>query len=131
VRTDPTFSIINKTKGKLPGLPFENIKNDVLGREFDLSLVFVGDKRSRSLNKKFLGKDKSTNVLAFPLGKNAGEIFVNLREVERSYKKFSMGKKEFCAYLVVHGMLHLKGYAHGSRMEGVEKKVLKTFKLTS
>lgn len=130
-KKDPTFSITNTTKGKLPSLPFKDLKEEVLGKAFDLSLVFIGDKRSRTLNRRFLGKDKATNVLAFPLSNNSGEIFVNLKEVERSHEKFGMSKNAFCAYLVVHGMLHLKGFPHGSRMERAEKKVLKKFNLTS
>lgn len=110
-------------------MPFKDLKNHILGEDFELSLVFVGDKVSRKLNKKFLKKDRPTNVLSFPLDENSGEIFLNLSEVKRSHEKFGMSKGKFSAFLFVHGALHLKGLAHGSRMERLEKQILEHFEI--
>ena len=77
------FAIENTTKGKLPSLPFLRIKERVLGKHYELSVVFIGDKRSRDLNKRYRGKDRPTNILSFPLSASEGEIFINLRQAKK------------------------------------------------
>ena len=72
-----TFSLINRTKGKLPSLPFLDMKNAVLGPEYDLSVVFVGDEESRKINIETRDKGYIPNVLSFPLNDVSGEIFLN------------------------------------------------------
>ena len=66
------FSLTNKTKGKLPRLPFAHIKNRVLGDEYDLSLVFIGDAESKKINKENRGKDYVPNILSFELDEMCG-----------------------------------------------------------
>ena len=61
------FSLINKTKNKIPVLPLFDIKNDILGKNYSLSVAFVDEKTSQKLNKKYRGKNKPTNVLSFSL----------------------------------------------------------------
>ena len=39
------FSISNKTKDRLPGLSFVLMKEKVLGKDYDLSLVFIDEKK--------------------------------------------------------------------------------------
>ena len=118
-----SFSIFNNTHKSVPKVPFEKIKNKVLGKRYELSLVFVGNKLSRRLNRVYRDKDKSTNVLSFPITKSSpacagmGEIFINL----------SHSKLFGPARLFIHGLLHLKGMRHGDRMEGTEAKFLKKF----
>jgi len=116
------FSKINKTKGKLPSLPFAIIKNDILGRDYSLSLVFVGEKKSRELNNLYRKINKSTNILSFPLSKNLGEIIICPTLVKREIKKFNRTFRQLLGFLVIHGMLHLKGMEHSSRMEREEEK---------
>ena len=41
------FSIINETNGRLPSLPFVQIKNKILGEKYELDLVFVDEKNNR------------------------------------------------------------------------------------
>ena len=128
--TTETFSVsYTLKKGKLPSLPFKRIKEYVLGKDFDINLVFVGDRASRTLNRQFRNKDKTSNVLSFPLSSNGGDIFINLRQAERECDSFNMKRDEFVAYLFIHGLLHLKGMEHGSRMEKEEQRILDKFKL--
>lgn len=108
------FSISNTTRARIPRIPFKLIKEEVLGKEYELSLVFIGEKRSQTLNKKFRGKDKPTNVLSFPLSKTFGEIFITPSVSE----PFGIGK------LFIHGLLHLKGMSHGRTMDKTESKLV-------
>ena len=122
-----SFSITNKTKSTLPRVPFLNMKNTALGKDYSLSLVFIGEKRSRTLNKKYRGKNRSTNILSFPLDKKSGEIFITPKVAERESKLFGRKLDNFMAFLFIHGLMHLKGHLHGSTMEASEKKLRKQF----
>ncbi len=123
------FDIINKTKGKPPHLPFCEIKNFILGEKYELSLVFIGDRRSAKLNKKYRKIDKSTNILTFPLDKNAGEIFINFTRSKKESSRFDRTTKSFIGFLFIHGLLHLKGYLHGSTMEKKEDEICRKFNI--
>lgn len=127
MQTQSTFQICNTTKGSLPRLPFASVKDAVLGKKYELSLVIVGDVLSRNLNLQYRGKDKPANVLSFPLTANEGEIFINLKRAKIEAPDFEETYTNFVAHLFIHGLFHLKGYAHGSRMELEEKKVMKKF----
>ena len=115
------FSITQTTKGKLPRLPFEEMKNEILGKKYEISLVFIGDTTSKKLNFKYRGKDKPANILSFPLSKNEGEIFINLNKAKKDAKKFDSTPSKFIGFLFIHGLLHLKGYSHSSTMESMEQ----------
>ncbi len=66
------------------------MKDQILGKNYNLTLVCVGDQRSRTLNRTYRGKDYPTNVLSFPLSKTAGEIYLALPRVRVDAKKFDM-----------------------------------------
>ena len=116
------FSIINKTKSKLPDLPFLRIKNDILGKKYSLSLAFVDEKESKTINNEYRKKNKPTNILSFLLHKNEGEIIICPAVVKKEAKNFEKTFPEFLGFLVIHGMLHLKGFEHSSTMEKLENK---------
>ena len=122
------FSITNLTKGKLPGLPFAMMKTKILGSKYNLSLVFVDEKKSQELNKTYREKDNPTNVLSFPYSKKNGEIFICIRVAKKQASDYGKTWQEFVGFLVIHGMLHLKGMQHGSTMEVQEGKFSKIFK---
>ena len=122
-----TLSIVNHTKGKLPRLPFANMKDVILGKRYDLSISFVTPHTSQELNRTHRGKDNPTNILSFELTKKSGELVIEPRRVKRDAVAFDMDFKNFLGFLLIHGMLHLKGMQHGSTMERQEKKFLKIF----
>jgi probable rRNA maturation factor len=121
------FSLINNTKGKLPRLPFAHIKDAILGEEYDLSLVFVGDEESRKISIDTKQKDYTPNVLSFPYDDISGEIFINPFEAERQAKEFGRTPENMIGFLYIHGLVHLKGMNHGSTMEKTEARYRKTF----
>ena len=123
------FSITNTTKGKPVSLPFKRMKNEILGKKYILSLVFIGDKRSATLNKKYRKKSGSANILSFPLSKEEGEIFINSRHAQRDVSHFNVPHKRFIGHLFIHGLLHLKGSSHGSKMNHTEQLMHRKFGL--
>jgi probable rRNA maturation factor len=121
------LSIHQTIKGKLPRLPFLELKQAALGKKYSLSLVFIGDKKARTLNRTYRGKDKPTNVLSFSLDNTSGEIFIDVPLARRQAKKFERTGDNFIGFLFIHGLFHLKGMAHGSTMEKAEQKLRKRF----
>jgi probable rRNA maturation factor len=124
-----SFDLKNQTKNNLPisELFFAKIKENILQKKYELSLVFVGDKKSKDLNLKYRNGNYVPNVLSFPINKNVGEIFINPNQAKKECTKFEMTYKNFLIYLFVHGCLHLKGLDHGKKMDSLEKKYLKLF----
>jgi probable rRNA maturation factor len=116
--------VSNLTRGSIPRIQFEKIVNITLPRNYELSIVFVGQARSKKLNSTYRGKNKPTNVLSFPISKTSGEIFIDTTTAKKELKKFGMTYKKFITYLLIHGLLHLKGMDHGDRMERAEQKIL-------
>lgn len=107
------LAIRNTTKIK-PRTDFEVIKNAILGKRYDLSLVLCADTMMRRLSTEHKGNTKHTNVLSFPISESEGEIFVNLRQAN-------------ILHLFIHACLHLKGFSHGAEMEALESNLMKKF----
>ncbi len=126
-----SLSITNTTKGRIPVLPFVQLKEAALSKKYVLSLVIIGDAYAKKLNEQYRGKAYIPNVLSFPLDKHTGEIFLNLRQARREHKTRGESYEYFVALLVVHGMLHLKGMHHGSTMEKQEQKLLSQWNITN
>lgn len=103
---------------------FSAIKNDILGKKYSLSIAYVSGQKSRELNKKYRKKDKATNILSFALRKNEGEIVLCPAVIRKEAKSFDRTFEQFLGFLVIHGMLHLKGLKHGKKMEKLEEKYL-------
>ena len=111
----------------VPRLPFSKIKNTVLGREYELSLVFISPAKMRELNKSYRTKDAPTDILSFPLSKVSGEIFLCMSEVKKKAPLFGMTEREYLGYLFIHGLIHLEGFDHGRTMTRLERKFSKAF----
>lgn len=122
------FNVLNSTKIKssVSSKKMKEIKNVILGKRYELSVVLVNNKESKKLNQKNRNKNKPANVLSFPLEEKVGEIFLDL-ETKKEAGEFEMGYKKYLTFLFIHGCLHLKGYDHGTEMEKLENKFLKKF----
>ncbi len=125
------FSITKKEKNDINTNRFQEMKDYVLGKEYNLSLVFVSSAFIKKINRDYRSKDKSTDILSFPLGKETGEIFISLKDTKKEALKFSIKFRDFVNYLFIHGLVHLKGFDHGSKMESIENKVCKFFEVTN
>jgi len=103
---------------------YSEIKNDILGKKYSLSVVFVSKAKMKEINKKYRKMDKPTNILSFPYSKTEGEILLCKdlikEEVKKGEKTSDRNYTEWLGFLVIHGMLHLKGMSHSSKMERAE-----------
>jgi len=88
----------------------------------DLGLAFVAPEEMRALKREHLGLDEATDVLSFPIdGRD---------ELPEGVPR-QLGDAVLCPQVVgeawraplVHGLLHLLGYDHGSEMERREAEL--------
>lgn len=109
----------------------------------EISLVITGGKRIRTLNKKYRGIDKVTDVLSFgndAVNKTAknkavkfvdspddivclGEIFICYPQTVKQAKQKKHSAKKELTILLIHGILHLLGYEHKEDYEKSEMKI--------
>lgn len=123
---EKNVTIIRK-KGNIPEAPYLAMKEKILGKKYDLTIVFCTPQESQERNNTYREKDYATNILSFPLSDSEGEIYISLSVVRKGAKEFDMSYPKFLHLLLAHGMLHLKGLDHGSTMEGLEDTYLKQF----
>lgn len=67
-----------------------------------VNVVIAGDRYLQDLNKRFLHRDKPTNVIAFAMDE-VSEIYVSIDQCQNDSDLY---------YYVIHGFLHLAGYGH-------------------
>ena len=105
-------------------------------RKGALTILLSNDRKLRTLNRDFRGRDKPTNVLSFPsdtdgyLGDIAIAYGVTGKEARASGKKLV----DHATHLGVHGVLHLIGYDHerprdAKIMEPLEVRILGKLKI--
>jgi rRNA maturation RNase YbeY len=112
-----------------PSLAYQLIKDDILGKKYELSLTFIGTARAQKLNHEHRKKEYVPNVLSFPLDTNIGEIFITPLVAKKEAQKFSMSVDGYIGFLFIHALLHLKGLEHGDTMDRAEKKYCKKYGL--
>ena len=122
----------NETRFRPPQVAWRKVKNKIVLPSYNHSLVFIGSDRMAQLNWRYRKRRGSTNILAFPLEKSSGEIFVDLSLARQEAKEKSESFKNYVLYLFIHALLHLKGFNHiharpRARMEREEKKWLRIF----
>jgi probable rRNA maturation factor len=100
----------------------------------DLTVAFVGADAIRTLNRKFMKKDKPTDVLSFPLGKAGpdgrfylGDIVIAVPVAARQAREKGHGLERELKTLVIHGFLHLLGYNHGAGIGQEERAARERF----
>ena len=103
----------------------------------EVTVALVGDRQIRSLNRRFRGVDRVTDVLAFPMDGAApgagllasgprylGDIVIATERARRQARAEGHSLTTELRVLALHGLLHLLGYDHErdagqmERMEG-------------
>jgi probable rRNA maturation factor len=129
-------------RGWMPGVAaLERWTTLALGRRArggELSVLFVGPARSRSLNRRYRGRDHSTNVLSFPAAQRSpgqrlalGDLVICPQLLRREARAQGKSMRAHWMHLVIHGTLHLIGYDHqrpaeAQRMERREARLLRS-----
>lgn len=124
-----TISFASSKVPRIFGVLLRSMKDAVLGSSYELSVAFVDVRAMQKLNRKYRNKSSSTDILSFPLSPRSGEIVFSMKDVEKQAPLWKRRPMNFLAFLFIHGLLHLKGYEHGSRMEREEIKFRKKFEI--
>jgi len=86
-----------------------------------VGVVLASDGRVRTLNRKYRGVDRSTDVLSFPMLEPAvhgdiprflGDIVIARGVAERQAKEAGHSTATELRVLALHGLLHLLGHDH-------------------
>ncbi len=115
------------------------ILSDVGESSAELGILFVGDRRMKSLNHRYRGKARTTDVLAFAMREAPhasagllGDVVIAVPTAVRQAKEGGRSLDEELTVLLVHGILHLCGYDHerseqeARRMQRRERMVLRS-----
>ena len=108
------------------------------GDTLDMAIRVVDEQEGQQLNNRYRGIDRATNVLSFPFeappgieSDYMGDLVICAPVVQREAQQQHKPEKHHWAHMVVHGVLHLRGYDHqrdaqAVEMETLEKKILAT-----
>ena len=104
--------------------------------EAELTIRLVENDESAALNKQYRDKQGPTNVLSFPFEAPAdvllpllGDLIICAPLVAQEAQEQGKPVRAHWAHLVVHGILHLRGYDHiddsdAREMEDLERKIM-------
>jgi probable rRNA maturation factor len=100
----------------------------------EVTVSLVGDRTMRILNRDYLGKDRSTNVISFAMGEGEfghlhpnllGDVVVSADTAAREADCAGQSFRERCFFLIMHGLLHLAGYDHERSGEAEARRMWK------
>jgi probable rRNA maturation factor len=95
----------------------------------EATLRIVGATEGRRLNRRHRKKPYATNVLSFAYEKDRGDVVLCHPVIAREAREQGKTLAAHYAHLVLHGLLHLRGYEHekkreAERMERLEIRLL-------
>lgn len=108
------------------------LKNEGADKKAEFSLIITGQKKIRQLNLAYLGEDRPTDVLSFPMltepdkeafvvapdgKKHLGEVIISFPQVVIQAEEHGHPAEREMAVLIIHGVLHLLGYDHARAAE--------------
>jgi len=110
----------------------------------ELSILLVDDPVIREINRDYLQRDKSTNVISFAMregeeaefgGDLLGDVVISTETAARDAREAGLDYLSELCFLLLHGILHLLGYDHersgeeeARRMEDKETEVFELIK---
>ena len=125
-----------------------NIVRDVLKatnvKKNGLSIKLSNDKHVKYYNYKWKGINKPTNVLSFACSDQEysfdnnvvylGDIIIAYETLKKEIKKRNIDFHSHLSHILIHGILHLKGFTHNNvddtrKMQNEEKRILQNLKI--
>jgi probable rRNA maturation factor len=104
---------------RFPGLPARSTLARwvaaAVGGEAEITLRFVGSAEGRRLNRDYRGRDYATNVLTFAYATTpaaVADIVLCMPVIRREAREQRKTARDHLAHLIVHGVLHARGFDH-------------------
>ena len=109
-----------------------------------LTIRLSNDKDVKAFNLKWKGINKSTNILSFLNNDQVfsfennmiylGDIIISYDTLLKEVKIRKIDFQDHLSHILIHGILHLKGYTHGKEedtriMQNEEKRLLKNLNI--
>ena len=109
-----------------------------------LTIRLSNDKEIKAFNLKWKGINKSTNILSFLNNDKVfsfennmiylGDIIISYDTLLKEVKSKKIDFKDHLSHILIHGILHLKGYTHEKEedtrlMQNEEKRLLKNLNI--
>jgi probable rRNA maturation factor len=104
-----------------------------------LSILIVDDVMIQEINRDYLNKDRSTNVISFAMQEGEGggvqpdllgDVVISAETAARDAAEAQTSFESELYFLLLHGILHLLGYDHergsqaeAKRMEAREREI--------
>lgn len=128
---DPHYFVINKVEISISDdrwLAHQNLREYLkkIIKDEECSILLTNDTHIQQLNNDFRTIDKPTNVLSFPNdeGDYLGDIAIAIETISKEAKEQSKDFYHHFIHMVIHGLLHLKGYDHETDSEATEMETL-------
>ena len=104
--------------------------------DHEVSILFFDDAQIEEINRKYLGREGATNVISFSMAEGEfgdinphilGDVVISVETAQREAIESRISCEEMIDFLLIHGILHLRGYDHEGKnadadvMEGMER----------
>lgn len=142
--SDTSFSPNLYVEGVALRSPYRNLivktitcmRSEIQIQNKNISIKICDCAESKKVNYKFCQKNRPTNVLAFPnddkmfsLPNHLGDILICDELVLEEAKSLGIDFDERFSHMLVHGILHLKGFSHNDDvsaniMEKIESRIM-------
>lgn len=104
----------------------ENNMINSLQKEFSsfnistINIIFVDEKEMQRLNEEYRNIDDVTDVLSFNLNAEGflGEIYICPQYIKKTVEKY----EEELLRVIIHGILHLLGYEHKTKLDDISSQ---------
>ncbi|MDY6856311.1 MAG: rRNA maturation RNase YbeY [Thermodesulfobacteriota bacterium] len=105
----------------------------------EISILLIDDEQIQEINRDYLGRNRPTNVISFPMTKGEfsdinpyilGDVVISVETAENQARESKSTFDDMMDFLLIHGILHLLGYDHersdagAQRMEKKEAELL-------
>lgn len=127
--------VVTPTGVRIPGLAAWLVSAAPALARGAVTVAIATDGRVRSLNRRFLGHDRATDVLSFPSDeppcahpRHLGDVVIAAGVAARQARAAGHAMGTEVRVLALHGLLHLLGYDHerdGGRMARLERRLLR------
>lgn len=99
----------------------KRLMKDLCCEDDELSILLVDDDQIREINRTYLKRDRSTNVISFSMTEGEfgavnprllGDIVLSVETAARDAATGCLDLMDEVEFLLIHGLLHLLGYEH-------------------